>query len=477
MSEIKDTEKIFIELIRNDINVLDQGIKENYMDLYNAIKKIHSSESKYRLKISQRIFNFLVNTFCFSGRPLLEFPKDEDLNIADVPEDRFKLFQEIFIKDLKRIDYLSTTTQTRAINLFVRPQKYYYNLLYNIYHKLVNDKTSSVDTIFSSFLSDWNEIISNKKTEVLFKILLDNTYQFNHESLNNHHLFQFKSEVIYLVSSLNPFINYPLIEKCLVYRKKIPINIPVNPFGFSSREHHQLSIKGRELISDIDLYLCALFISGVNIIKEKQFLDYNLWVMVKDEDLYQKFDYFVVPRDDRQITEEIYKNSIETYDNLIRKNINSSKCVPLLYGLKEITIKHLNFIEWILNAHIIVEYLFAPGKEGELSYRISQNAAFFLSEDITSFKENFYFFREIYVLRSGIIHGGTPDINKTIKRLNERTSYDVKKLENIIEIFQEKLIKIIKKIIDTAESFPRFKKLMEGNPLYFLENTDANFNK
>ncbi|MFW9872446.1 MAG: hypothetical protein ACFFG0_05030 [Candidatus Thorarchaeota archaeon] len=110
-------------------------------------------------------------------------------------------------------------------------------------------------------------------------------------------------------------------------------------------------------------------------------------------------------------------------------------------------------------------------------YRISQNAAFFLSDDITSFKENFYFFRKIYDLRSGIIHGGTPNIDDTIEKLKERTSYDFRNVEDIIEIFLEKLIKIIKKIIDTVESFPRFKKLMEGNPLYFLENTSMNFNK
>jgi len=43
MSEIKDSEKKFIEFVRNDIDALYQGIKENYMDLYNAIKKIHTS--------------------------------------------------------------------------------------------------------------------------------------------------------------------------------------------------------------------------------------------------------------------------------------------------------------------------------------------------------------------------------------------------------------------------------------------------
>lgn len=476
MSKIRDTEKRFIEFIRNDIDTLDQGIKENYMDLHNAIKKIHTNEKKYRLKISQRIFNYLVNTFCFPGIPLLKFPEDDDLNIAAVPENRFRLFQEIFIKDLKRIDYIRSITQIRAINLFQNPQKYYYNLLYNIYHKLINEKTSTVDTIISSLLRDWNEIISSKKTDLLLKILLDNSYQFKHGSLNDHQFFQFKSEVVYLVSSLNPFIKYPVFEKSLVYRKKISINIPENPFGARIRDFQRLLNKGRELISDIDLYLCALFITGVKIIKDKLFLDYNFWCTVKDEDLYQKVDSMTFPRDDRQITEKIYKNSFETYDNLIHNEINSLKCVPLLYGLKEIAINDLNFVEWILNAHIIVEYLFAPGREGELRYRISQNAAFFLSEDITIFKENFYFFREIYDLRSGIIHGGTPNLDETIKRLNKRTSYDIKKPDDIIEIFQEKLIKVIKKIIDNAESFPQFKKLIEDNPLYFLENTSMNFN-
>ncbi len=476
MSEISDTEKKFIEFIRSDIDVLNQRIKENYMDLYNAIEKIHTSEKKHRLKISQKIFNYLVNTFCFPGIPLLEFPEYEDVNIANVPEDRFRLFQEIFIKDLKRIDYMSSITQNKAINLFYHPQKYYYNLLYNIYHELINDKSSTVDKIISSFLGDWKEIITHKTVDVLLKIPLDNTYNFNHESLDSHQLFQFKSGVIFIVSSLNPFINYPVIDKCLIYRKKMPINIPENPLGWKSSEAYRLWDKVRQLISDIDLYLCALFISGVNIIKEKQFLEYNLWILVKEEDLYQKGDYMILPRDDRQITEEIYKNSLETYDNLIQSDINSSKCVPLLYGLKEIAIKYLNIIEWILNAHIIIEYLFAPGR-GELRYRISQNAALFLSEDMSSFKDNFYFFREIYDLRSAIIHGGTPNIDDTIKNLNKRTSYDIKKPENIIEIFQDKLIKVINKIVDNIGSFPRYKNLIEKNPFYFLENASINFNQ
>ncbi|MFW9872447.1 MAG: hypothetical protein ACFFG0_05035 [Candidatus Thorarchaeota archaeon] len=158
MSEIKDNEKKFIEFVRNDIDALDKGIKENFMDLYNAIKKIHTSKRKNRLIISQRIFNYIVNTFCFPGIPLLEFPEYEDLNIADIPGDRFRLFKEIFIKDVKRIDYVSTISQIRAINLFQKTQKYYYYLLYNIYHKLMNDKSSKVEIICPSLLSDWKEI-------------------------------------------------------------------------------------------------------------------------------------------------------------------------------------------------------------------------------------------------------------------------------------------------------------------------------
>ncbi|KKN01913.1 hypothetical protein LCGC14_1122990 [marine sediment metagenome] len=103
----------------------------------------------------------------------------------------------------------------------------------------------------------------------------------------------------------------------------------------------------------------------------------------------------------------------------------------------------------ILDSCLILESLLISGKE-ELSYQFRLHSSLLISNNFKELKENLMFFKNLYKLRSTIIHGGNWKV-EFIKFINKFTKWDFSKSEwnyELIEFTRDDLIgKIFRKIL------------------------------
>jgi len=93
--------------------------------------------------------------------------------------------------------------------------------------------------------------------------------------------------------------------------------------------------------------------------------------------------------------EEIYLNNSK--NNRLKQALNS-----FFYSWNSFSLEQM-----CLNLSIVLETLFSPTSNNELSHRIGYNYCYFISEDKTKREKNYKFFKDFYLLRSKIVHGST----------------------------------------------------------------------
>ncbi|PIY60376.1 hypothetical protein COY95_02090 [Candidatus Woesearchaeota archaeon CG_4_10_14_0_8_um_filter_47_5] len=97
-----------------------------------------------------------------------------------------------------------------------------------------------------------------------------------------------------------------------------------------------------------------------------------------------------------------------------------------------------------VNLSIMLESLFAPLSNTELSHQIAYNFCWFIGTDIESRRRLYSFCKKFYSLRSKIVHGNVPDQNELVTLIPEmfRHCSDVlKKIllnEELLHIFDDK---------------------------------------
>jgi hypothetical protein len=93
--------------------------------------------------------------------------------------------------------------------------------------------------------------------------------------------------------------------------------------------------------------------------------------------------------------ENVYTN--KSKNNRIKQALNS-----FFYSWNNFSLEQM-----CLNLSIVLETLFSPTSNNELSHRIGYNYCYFISEDKTNREKNYKFFKNFYTIRSKIVHGST----------------------------------------------------------------------
>ncbi len=456
----------FVELIKYDINVLSQSIKDHYPKLMLFIDKDDINPSL--IKIDFPLFQKLVKKHCYKNID----HKIHDIDFFNVPNDRLELYEEIFFEDIISINYSPSPHSYTTSGL--SSLKTYYSFIYLIFHekffKGVNIKTS-----IEKILLEWLDVLAKKK------ITMECELAYNKlnitENYNKSQIYQIRKEEELIISSLEPFTYYPRegLTKIIIYRQF--------PVLFTTKKNRRIEKKKqwemlskstmihKEIEDELRKILVALFLEGIKIpmtipkYKSPWWLDQYAYKIQEKETT----TFF---RPEVQITKTNYKKSLENYDLFISMDFFNEKHYPLCNNLFRLAIENREFADWLFDLHGILEYLFAPGSSGELSFRIALNASHFISEDFEEFKSNFHFFRNFYALRSTAIHGGDwkkvyPKLLEKIKIFNDQivSHQDLKKA------MESKIIKIIAKLLNQEFEIPTFKKKIEENQLFFIENS------
>ncbi len=135
----------------------------------------------------------------------------------------------------------------------------------------------------------------------------------------------------------------------------------------------------------------------------------------------------------------------------------------------------------ILDEFIILESIFTKGATSEVSYRLSSNLAFFLAEDIESFKEIYNFVNKFYGVRSKIAHGEDWTKNLSKEKYRKLLGYDdpntkleiiVKGLYTKLRLYIDKTLRKIIKMKYIQISNGKSPNIMKDfKRFYFIENS------
>ena len=119
----------------------------------------------------------------------------------------------------------------------------------------------------------------------------------------------------------------------------------------------------------------------------------------------------------------------------------------------------------IIDFLICAEALFLIDSTTELSYRLAHRAAIFLENEASKREEIFSFFKDIYNVRSKIIHGDEITTTKLPKKLPKKSIDDRYSLEETCEKIEEHLRKALLKFIEIANQKGSSKELVNWEKL------------
>ena len=467
----------FVELLNYDINFLIGMINERYPKFIQFIKKNEINISSAKIDFS--LFQKLIVDHCYKNiehvikNPIIEEGQiNRDIPFFNVPADRLLLFKKIFIKDLISIGYSPSknaiaTSGISSLNL-------YYTLFHILFHEKFF-KRIDVQNSLEKVLLEWNDMVNNQRIKITCELNYSGiSISENYTLSQRYHIIK---ENGIMISSLDPFVYYPKdgITKIVINQQMPVVFTMKRRKRLENKKAWQMASKATILYEraeeEFRKILVALFLEGVKIPMIIPQYKFPWWInqnKINFQD--KKISSYLFP--EKKISKDNYEKSLNNYELFISKDFFDDKYYPLCNNLFRLAVETREFADWLFDLHIILEYLFAPGSEGELSFRIALNASHFISEDIDEFKNNFYFFRNIYSLRSTAIHGGDwkkffPKLLNKLKRFN----ISIDSLQDLKKVMESKIIKIILNLIDQELTIPLFKKKIEENPLFFIENS------
>ncbi|MHA1285027.1 MAG: hypothetical protein ACTSQP_21205 [Promethearchaeota archaeon] len=441
----------FCDLVKNDIDFLICIINQKYPKF---IQFIRNSNNKSSIKIDFSLFKKLIEEYCYK-------------NI----EHATHLFQKIFLKDIMSIIY-SPHENTIAL-MEIYPLNLYYSLFYILFHEKFF-KNIKIQDFLEKIILEWKDMIKNHKISTICELDISGAaIEENYTSSKKYHIIKDNCTKI---DSLNPFIYYTNNTTKLVIYIQTPITLVKKENRKVKKKHQwQLLLEASSLYRNVEeefrKILVALFLEGIKIpmikpqFKFPWFINQNKLIF-KDKKNYSRLF------SELKISKKNYEDSLNNLKLFLSKDFFNDKCYPFCNHLFKLAVEKREFVDWLFDFHIILEYLFAPGKSGELGFRIALNISYFISEDIEDFKKNFHFFKNIYSLRSIAIHGGDwknilPKILNKLKQFN----IIINTHEELKEYVEFKIIKIILNLINQKLTLPQFKKEIEKNPLFFIENS------
>lgn len=467
----------FTELINNDINFLIALINKRYHKLLKFIEMNDINSSSVKIDFS--VFQKLIVDHCYTNiehvieNPIIEEgQKKRDIPFFNVPVDRLLLFKKIFIKDLISTVYAPsknaiTTSGISSLDL-------YYKLFYILFHEKYF-KGIDVQKSLEKILLEWNEMLNYHIIKIICELnFLSIIISENYTLSQKYHIIK---EDGFMISSLDPFVYYSKegITKIVIKQQMPVIFTTKRRKRLENKKKWQMASEATIVYERIEeefrKILVALFLEGIKIPMIIPQYKFPWWInqnKINFQD--KKISSYIFP--ELRISMENYERSLINYELFISKEFFDDKFYPLCKNLFRLAVETREFADWLFDLHIILEYLFAPGSEGELSFRIALNASHFISEDIEDFKSNFYFFRNIYSLRSTAIHGGDwkKNIPKLLNKL-KRFNIHIDSLQDLKKVMELKIIKIILNLLNQELTIPKFKNKIEENQLFFIENS------
>jgi len=476
----------FLTLIRKDILAIEKGINEQEKELKKILEYIKIGDSLFSIDLNY--FGTLVNKYA------LKIDQSDFNDLSESIPKRLDLVEKIFFtKNIDKSKMIYTFNSPWGSPL-PNPMILIYQLYYAIFKRYITN-SEDISEIFEDLLEQWKYTFNEFKIPIkiithLPLVIFKGNYQLT-DDLELKSVWPYirldgnpRAKAIYdnYIHSYFPFMmkvpydgygydfdsQYAPYGVYLFFATELSIqfekidhknfqNIP--PFYESLKEEFtRISKKFNQLIN-------TLYLFGYDFKFEDYTIEYPWWWLFGTPNL-SKFEFYY-KKYSKIITLE--KDEIEELKALYIEVASSN-----LYLENEIIANRYFqvynrdfFPDTILDSFIILELLLTRGMEMELRYRLSLNGALFLSSNWEEFKKIKKFLKNLYGLRSAIIHGGkweeriTSLIKKKIVTGKKEILFELKAILNSII---RKLIRLKladDKILD---------KLKQDN--FFFEHSD-----
>lgn len=386
-----------------------------------------------------------------------------------ISDDLLTLFSKSFPIQFKHIFTMAEHNLLGFRKL--KSEDLFYQAFYEIFHEYIK-KGSDIESVLSSLIKDWSEFIKSKNIPFELRIpLRDVIFSGDLRGDDRFKLIHFSDDFLTDKNSGSTYsfsgLGYNTFIKAVTFETIEELTSKVH----KDRYRDQLQ-QYSKIYYDLKKLLTCIYLKGYDISDDIPHIEHPWWSPYKYEIILHKSeDSYYRSRDWPKTMESgDFKNIIALFERLKENDFFHEKCFPMTRSLMELALSRKSDIDRIFDAHIFLEFLFGPGEQGELSFRVSMNGALFISDNFEEFKKNFYFFRRLYDIRSAAIHGGDwlDNSKKKLKNLVEKGW----EFSNISEMFGmiENIIRLItEKLIELDVNMVHFRNQVNEDPLFFIK--------
>ena len=459
--EMKESlKKYFIE----GKDLILKGIEADHP---NLLEFIENRGEDHLVSIEIELFIKLMEKYWFKE-------KNEIVTISApyISEELVSLFETIFPINFEYVRFVKAHN-TVVLSKFPKRDLFFY-----CFHKFFHDsirRQKEMDSIIDDLISQWHEFINNHKIIVRLIIKLNSIMVV--KKIDTDTQFQFKVIKHDIVKDLYLLHTTDFWSFCFICNAEFNIKV-YNSHDDSEKnedDSKSLFIEYSKIYTNIEKFLCALYQNGYRISNIHPVVELPWWwepryMPYEQLDLLNyPFNYFIKQR---SINTNEFDATLITYNKMIEKEFFNNKCYPLTHSLKELALKKKEGIDKIFDSHILLEYLFGPGFQGELNFRIALNSSLFISKNFEEFEKNFTFFKELYKIRSGAIHGGDwIDIaDKAINKLKNKEIV-IEDFSGLIQLLENNIRIIIDNLLNQDMTLLQFHKNVSNDPLLFLRTS------
>ena len=484
----------FLELLEKDLKTLENALLNMDEDLKDISKLIRKTIPFITIEFIY--FIELLNKYCFSIINESEIKKIEKTILFK----RFNLFKRIFIENIKNAEYLTKNSVFLHDSHSGGPVFEPILLFYSFYYTMFIEYLTSMDdvfTIFERFKNQWKESLQLHTFPIkiiihlpIFAIVGEYQIDDNIKLISARPPLKIMKkrhqEKVYqnYLSSYYPFgmkpydyMNYDHkndLDNLTTMRIYLSIDYttPYYLFNdFSSYEglYENIMKKKDEIEEEIKELACCLYLLGKEFDYKGFIIEYPWWFVPN----INRFDIFDEPISRAIFVSNEEFNLLKQIYQKVRKCgiFNENKFEIVKYRFFQI-FNNRNVQDLLLDYFIILEFFFTRKMRAELKFRLTLNAALFLSSDWDEFNILYKLLGDLYKLRSIIIHGS--DVKRKIDNFIKNHNFE--HIHHFLYEIKRILSKIILKFINLKVEDPQILEKFERQH-FFLKNSSLTKNR
>lgn len=384
----------FIDIVKKDIECLQENLIKHLDDTNYPFEDLEYS-------------TYLERSFTYDLITQNLFKNKGDIHHWE----RIELFKNQILKPCEN-KFKNTNL------LWIRVEHYHWfnieDLLRTLYHYLLDEYlngSKELNLLLEKCMQSFHNFLEQKQLPIEIWIYLDGLSLKNTINIDSEFDLIFHDHLLSLYSGGYSFkpVEYPY----LIYKTRIKAKIELNNDYHDSVDPILLEDWERQW-DKINLILFSFYLSGLTFSYNKWNLKPPWWIDYESFDLdlpYEEWD-IIKPK-----AEELFEleSKLESENEIARINkirklifdsniMNNPKSQLLINRYFQI-FDRKSTQDRILDEFIILESVYTGSNKSEITFRLSLNIASFLGDNKEDFDEIYLFVKDIYTIRSAIVHG------------------------------------------------------------------------